>query len=107
MEISKKEIIKKNNVLNVTIILMSIYLLILTFWISLIFELTQFILALGACDITDLINNTIGGIIGISIYFMLTKIFKSKLILNKIINIFSSFSTICFVLLLTILFMYN
>lgn len=77
------------------------------FGVSLLFEITQFIFALGASDITDLINNTLGGVIGILIYFILTKIFKSDLKLNKVINIFASLGTICLVLLLTILIISN
>ena len=32
--------------------------------------------AIGATDITDLITNTSGGLIGLGIYFLLEKIFK-------------------------------
>ena len=55
--------------------------------VSLIFEILQFILAVGASDITDLIMNTLGGIVGIGIYFIFSKIFKSKC--DKIINTIS------------------
>ena len=57
------------------------------FGVSLIFEILQFIFAVGASDITDLIMNTSGGIIGIGIYFIFSKVFKSKC--DKIINIIS------------------
>ena len=77
------------------------------FGVSLLFEITQFIFGLGASDVTDLINNTLGGAIGILIYFILIKIFKSDLKLNKVINIFASLATICLVLLLTILIISN
>jgi glycopeptide antibiotics resistance protein len=77
------------------------------FGVSLLFEIIQFIFGLGASDITDLINNTLGGVIGILIYFILNKIFKSDLKLNKVINIFASLGTICLVLLLTILIISN
>ncbi len=77
------------------------------FGVSLLFEIAQFIFGLGASDITDLINNTLGGAIGILIYFILIKIFKSDLKLNKVINILASLATICLVLLLTILIISN
>lgn len=77
--------------------------MIIIFGVSLLFEITQFIFGLGAFDITDLINNTLGGVIGILIYFILNKIFKSDLKLNKVINIFASLGTICLVLLLIII----
>lgn len=57
------------------------------FGVSLIFEILQFVFAVGASDITDLIMNTFGGIIGIGIYFVFSKIFKSKC--DQIINIIS------------------
>lgn len=57
------------------------------FGVSLIFEILQFIFAVGASDITDLIMNTFGGIIGIGIYFLFSKVFKSKC--DTIINIVS------------------
>ncbi|WP_038299096.1 VanZ family protein [Metaclostridioides mangenotii] len=77
------------------------------FGVSLLFEIIQFIFGLGASDITDLINNTLGGVIGILIYFILNKIFKSDLKLNKVIIIFASLGSICLVLLLTILIISN
>lgn len=39
------------------------------FLTSLILEILQFILAVGASDITDLISNTAGGLLGIGFYF--------------------------------------
>lgn len=51
---------------------------------SLVFETIQFVFAIGASDITDIIANTIGGIIGIAIAFAFSKIFKDNW--KKIIN---------------------
>ena len=53
---------------------------------SLVFETIQFVFAIGASDITDIIANTIGGIIGIAIAFVFSKIFKDNW--KKIINVF-------------------
>ena len=44
------------------------------FGISLLYEITQYIFAVGACDITDLINNTLGGILGILIFKLRRKV---------------------------------
>jgi glycopeptide antibiotics resistance protein len=46
--------------------------------VSAAFEVTQFILAIGITDITDVITNTSGGVIGIVLYFLLKKILKRK-----------------------------
>lgn len=55
--------------------------------VSLIFEILQFIFAVGASDITDLTMNTFGGLIGVGIYFLFSQVFKSKC--DTIINIIS------------------
>jgi Glycopeptide antibiotics resistance protein len=73
------------------------------FLASLFFETVQFIFAIGASDITDLITNTFGGVIGIGIFFIFSKIFKEKV--YKVINIVSLIAavviTLFSVLLLT------
>lgn len=46
--------------------------------LSLLFETLQFIFAIGASDITDLIGNTLGGVIGIVIFLFFNRIFKKK-----------------------------
>lgn len=71
------------------------------FLTSLGFEVIQFIFAIGATDITDLITNTLGGIIGIGIAFVISRIFKNNW--KKYINIIGF---VCAVLLsLFILFL--
>lgn len=57
---------------------------LLCFVVSLLFESVQYILAIGAADITDLINNTIGGLLGIIFALILKKICKENTI--EIIN---------------------
>lgn len=58
---------------------------------SLIFETLQFFFAIGATDITDLIGNTLGGIIGIGVFYVFLKAFKAKS--YKIINIIAFIAT--------------
>lgn len=65
--------------------------------VSLLFELLQFLFAIGGTDITDLISNTLGGAAGIGIYIVFSKILKEKT--NKILNILALIGTICIVLL--------
>lgn len=47
--------------------------------VSLMFEIAQYLLAIGATDITDIITNCIGGIIGIGIYSIIKLIFKTEI----------------------------
>ena len=75
------------------------------FFISLGIEVLQFILAIGATDITDLIGNTLGGIIGIGVFYLFSKLFKNKT--NKIINILALIVSILLVSMISILLLAN
>lgn len=77
--------------------------LFLFFLISLICEGFQFILGVGASDITDIINNTLGGIIGLMIYKGIEKVFKNSVKTQKFINIIAIIGTILMILLLLLL----
>jgi glycopeptide antibiotics resistance protein len=67
------------------------------FMVSLFCEVCQFVLRIGAFDITDIINNTLGGIIGLVLYKGLEKAFNSPAKAQKLINIFASIGTIIIV----------
>ncbi|BAH05485.1 VanZ family protein [Clostridium kluyveri] len=75
--------------------------------VSLLYELLQFIFAIGASDITDLIGNIVGGIIGIIIYIVLSRLFKTDFKTNKILNIIALIGTICVVMFLALLVIGN
>ncbi|WP_122639480.1 MULTISPECIES: VanZ family protein [unclassified Romboutsia] len=75
------------------------------FLISLSVEVLQFIFAIGATDITDLIGNTLGGVIGIGIYSISSKVFKSKTV--SIFNTLAFIATVGLVCLLYILLLLN
>jgi len=53
-------------------------LVISCFLLSLLFEISQFIFALGISDITDLLTNTGGGLLGMGIYHYMRKTFPDK-----------------------------
>lgn len=74
---------------------------------SLIYELMQYVLGIGITDITDLINNTLGGLIGLLIYILFLKIFRTKERTNKIINILAGISTVCLAALIAVLLISN
>lgn len=75
--------------------------------VSLLYEVLQFIFAIGASDITDIIGNTFGGIFGITIYLIFLKLFKTEFKANKIINIIALVGTILAILLLAFLVLVN
>ncbi len=72
-------------------------------FISLIIEVLQYIFGIGAFDITDIINNTLGGIIGLMIYTGLEKVFGNSTKTQKIINILATIGTVSMILLLFLL----
>lgn len=46
--------------------------------ISLLLEIAQYILAIGSSDITDLITNTVGGLLGITLYSIVARLLKNR-----------------------------
>ena len=75
--------------------------------ISLICEVFQFILGVGASDITDIITNLLGGIIGLIIYIEIKKISGNSIKAQKFINIIATIGTVLMILLLSVLVLYN
>ena len=72
---------------------------------SFVFETLQFILGIGASDITDIISNSIGGVIGIAITIGISKMFKNNW--RKIINVISLIGCIILTLFIIILVLAN
>ncbi len=73
--------------------------------VSFLYELLQYILAVGASDITDLIGNTLGGIIGIGLFFICSIVLGRKNVL--ILNILATIGTVLVVLFLGLLVVVN
>ncbi|MGI5825407.1 MAG: VanZ family protein [Bacillota bacterium] len=72
---------------------------------SLFLEVMQYILAVGSSDITDLITNTLGGVLGIVLFMLLAKIFKNKTL--KILNAFALIATALMVVFIAMLVGFN
>lgn len=75
------------------------------FSVSLLYEVTQYIFAIGASDITDLMGNTLGGAIGIGIFFVLHHLLGKKTV--KVLNVLATIGTIAAVLFLALLTIAN
>jgi glycopeptide antibiotics resistance protein len=73
------------------------------FLFSFAIESLQYLLAIGAFDITDVITNTSGGVIGTGIYHMLKKILNNNQKAHSLINMLASAGTICMIILLFML----
>lgn len=70
--------------------------------VSLSFETVQYIFAIGASDITDVINNVLGGIIGMVLFRLLNFFMKNSHRAHKLINIFAAVGTVLVVIVLFI-----
>lgn len=77
--------------------------LLLFFLVSFVVEGLQFILAIGAFDITDIITNTLGGIVGLIIFKAIEAVSKSSVKAQKFINIIAATGTVLMILLLFLL----
>ncbi len=77
--------------------------LLLFFSISFLCEISQFIFGIGAFDITDLINNTLGGLIGLFIFQVVEKTFNNSDKARKFINIIATIGTILIILFLLLI----
>ena len=75
------------------------------FILSLSFEVIQWVFAIGSSDITDLITNTAGGVVGTGIYFLLRKLSRGREI--KIVSIIGAVIEMGLIGLLVLLFMSN
>lgn len=82
----------------------NIYIIIGT---SLGFECIQYILGLGATDTTDIITNSVGGLIGIGIYKVIEKLFKNKAKVKNFVTICSTVVMVFVGILITGIVMYN
>lgn len=61
--------------------------------VSLLFEALQYIFTVGGSDITDLMGNTLGGMIGVGVYVLFSKVFRTKA--NDILNVIGSVGSVC------------
>lgn len=55
-----------------------------SFFTSLALEALQFLLAVGATDMTDLLGNTLGGLLGIGIFYLFAKVCRERV--YKVLN---------------------
>ena len=74
---------------------------------SFFLETLQFILSIGASDITDIITNTTGTLFGLTFYLILNKIFKDKIKINKILNGIGTIVAVLFISLIILLIISN
>lgn len=70
-------------------------------------EIFQYILAIGGTDITDIITNTCGGIMGLGLYELAIRIFHGEEQVNRILTVFAAIVTVLTVGGLSVLLISN
>ena len=75
--------------------------------ISLLLEITQYILAIGSSDITDLITNTAGGLLGIALYSIVARLLKSREKADKLFLVIAVIVSTFIIGLLALLLFFN
>ena len=74
---------------------------------SLGLEVLQYVLAIGATDITDIITNTAGTAIGVGIHALLSRMFRNGERLDMVLRILASVCTILFISFMALLLSVN
>lgn len=82
-------------------------IIFLGFILSFTLETMQFIFSIGASDITDIITNTTGTIVGLLLYLILEKCLKDKTKTNQILNILGMIGSVLFIFLILLLIIGN
>lgn len=77
--------------------------LLFVFLFSLLIEGLQYIVRIGAFDVTDIITNTSGGTIGLMLFKGIEKAFNHTMKAQKFINIIAAIGTALMILLLVLL----
>jgi glycopeptide antibiotics resistance protein len=77
--------------------------ILITLLTSFAFEVVQFALAIGRSDVTDLLMNTLGGIIGIAGFYLLARLFgknerKATLVICVLLTLIELYMTVSFIL---------
>ena len=75
--------------------------------ISFLYEAIQYIFAIGATDITDLIGNTLGGILGIGVYFLFLKLCRTREKTHTVLNVLAAAGTLSMLSLMALVLLAN
>ena len=73
--------------------------------VSLLFEIIQYILGIGATDITDVITNTTGGVLGVLLLLLLRKLLKERT--SKILTVIAAAATVAILGLMLLILITN
>lgn len=77
--------------------------ILLLFIMSLVVEGLQFVLGIGAFDATDIVANTLGGIVGVLLFAAMAAVVKDRVKAQTIINVVAALGTAVILVLLFLL----
>ena len=81
--------------------------ILLGFCLSLLFEALQYVLSIGAADVTDIIMNTLGTAIGTGLYLLLRRMCRNAERMNAVLNVVMGIGTALFLLAAAVLLIAN
>ncbi len=81
--------------------------ILLGFGVSMIFEALQYVLSIGAADVTDLLMNTAGAAAGVCLYLLLRRICRGTDRLDRVLNVVMCAGTGLFLIAAAVLLIAN
>ena len=70
---------------------------------SLLLETAQYVLAIGRSDITDLLTNTTGGLLGLALYCIIARLLRNRERADKLFLVLAVIASVIFIGLLALL----
>ena len=74
---------------------------------SFLLETTQYVLAIGRSDITDVLTNTAGGLLGLIVYLMVARLIGNRIKANRLFSILAGIVSVVVIGLLSFILFTN
>lgn len=74
---------------------------------SFLLETTQYVLAIGRSDITDVLTNTAGGLLGLIVYLMVARLIGNRIKANRLFSILAGIVSVVVIGLLSFILFAN
>ena len=74
---------------------------------SFLLETTQYVLAIGRSDITDVLTNTVGGLLGLIVYLMVARLIGNRIKANRLFSILAGMVSVVVIGLLSFILFAN
>ncbi len=74
---------------------------------SFLLETTQYVLAIGRSDITDVLTNTAGGLLGLIVYLMVARLIGNRIKANRLFSILVGIVSVVVIVLLSFILFTN